>query len=207
MTIDYRGTGNSVAPVAEWSTATFAGDAAHVMAELGHDSYRVYGTSMGGRVAQHLAADHPERVERLVLACTSPGGPVATERSSEVRRILASPRTPERTERVVRFFYTDAWPGSPEDSDLFGDRSMSPAAGLAHLRASYGHDAWSRLPDITAPTLVLHGTDDVMVPPQNADLLASAILDSRLVLHDGGRHGFFDEFAEDLQPLIASFLR
>lgn len=207
VTFDYRGTGNSVAPVEHWSTATFADDAAHVMAELGHATYRVYGTSMGGRVAQHLAAEHPERVDRLVLACTSPGGPVATERSSEVRRILASPRSPERTEKVVRLFYTDAWPGSVEDSDLFGDRSMTPAAGLAHLRASYGHDAWSRLPDITAPTLILHGTDDAMVPPENADLLEAAILDARLVLHEGGRHGFFDEFADELHPLLMSFLR
>ncbi|WP_040156107.1 alpha/beta fold hydrolase [Mobilicoccus massiliensis] len=206
VTFDYRGTGDTCAEVDDWSTAMFAEDAAHVMAELGHEGYRVYGTSMGGRVAQHLAAQERRRVEKLVLACTSPGGPLAVERSSEVRRVLASRTSPERTERVLRFFYTDDWPGRARDSLLLGDQTMTPAAGLAHLRASYGHDAWSSLPDITAPTLILHGTGDPMVPAENAELLDSAILDSRLVFHEGGRHGFFDEFADDLRPLILDFL-
>ncbi|GAB48218.1 alpha/beta fold hydrolase [Mobilicoccus pelagius] len=207
VTIDYRGTGDSEAPVDDWTTETFAADAAHVMTELGHPTFRVYGTSMGGRVAQHLAAEHPDRVERLALACTSPGGPLATERDDEVRRLLASPPGDERTERVLRLFYTHAWDGSADDTDLLGDGATSPAASLAHLRASYGHDAWSRLPDITAPTLVLHGTADPMVPSQNAELLEASILDSRLVLRDGGRHGFFDEFADELDLVLAPFLR
>lgn len=207
VTIDYRGTGNTCADAGDWTTLTFAEDATLVMAEFGFESYRVYGTSMGGRVAQHLAARHASRVERLILACTSPGGPLARERSREVRRILASPEDETRIQRVLRFFYTDDWPGRPSDSLLLGDPTMTPAASLAHLRASTGHDAWTSLPDITAPTLVLHGTDDPMVPPENAEIIASAILDARLIHHHGGRHGFFDEFADDLLPTLLDFLR
>lgn len=207
VTFDSRGTGNSCAEVEEWSTETFADDATCVMAECGHESYRVYGTSMGGRVAQHLAAREGQRIERLILACTSPGGPLATERSSEVRRILASPSSPERSEQVLRLFYTDDWTGTTADTLLLGDPTMTSAATLAHLRASYGHDAWRALPSITAPTLVLHGTEDPMVPPENAEVIASAVLDARVMYHHGGRHGFFDEFADDLLPTLLAFLR
>lgn len=206
VTFDYRGTGATRCAVGDWSTRSFAADAAHVMASLGLPRYRVYGTSMGGRIAQHLAARHPERVERLVLACTSPGGPHARERSAQVRRLLASPPSPERTATVVGYFYTPAWPGQAEDSPLLGDRTMTAEASVAHLRASNRHDAWDALPDITAPTLILHGTDDLMVPADNASVLAARILDARVHLHEGGRHGFFEEFREQLGPLIRDAL-
>ncbi|MDO5629107.1 MAG: alpha/beta fold hydrolase [Mobilicoccus sp.] len=206
ITVDYRGTGNSCADVEMWTTATFAEDIAAVLDHLGVETYHVYGTSMGGRVAQHLAVAHGDRIERVVLACTSPGGPLATERSGEVRRILASPHSAMRSEQVLRLFYTPAWPSSTP-SLLLGDTTMTPAAKLAHLRASYGHDAWAKLPDITALTLVLHGTDDRMVPPENAELMASVIPHSRLLLHEGGRHGFFDEFEDEITPTVLDFLR
>jgi pimeloyl-ACP methyl ester carboxylesterase len=87
-TFDYRGTGGSRGPIGEWTTAWFADDAAAVIGALGGRAF-VYGTSMGGRVAQFLAARHPSLVARLVLACTSPGGEHAHERSAEVRRRLS----------------------------------------------------------------------------------------------------------------------
>lgn len=205
VTFDYRGTGATVADVGDWSTVSFADDAAEVMRACGFARFDVYGTSMGGRVAQHLAAQGD--VERLVLACTSPGGPHSQERGPQVRRALAAPRA-ERLAATVRFFYTDAWLADhgPDDSLLLGDRTMSRPAALAHLRASNGHDAWDALPSITAPTLVLHGTDDVMNPTENAALLASRIPDARVELHEGGRHGFFDEFADTVTPRIREFL-
>ncbi|WP_097326187.1 alpha/beta fold hydrolase [Paractinoplanes atraurantiacus] len=196
ITFDYRGTGGSRGPVADWSTALFASDAARVLA--GRSSF-VYGTSMGGRVAQFLAAHHPSLVSRLVLACTSPGGVHAFERSNEIRQRLAT----ARRDTLRELFYTPAWSGH---SHLFGDPTMSPPEARAHLRASNRHDAWDVLPRIEAPTLILHGTDDLMVPSANAPLLAGRIPDATLHLHEGGRHGFFDEFADDLTPVITAFL-
>ncbi|MBL7258579.1 alpha/beta fold hydrolase [Paractinoplanes lichenicola] len=201
VTFDYRGTGGSRGPVGEWSTETFADDAAHVLRELGGGGAAVHGTSMGGRVAQHLAARHPELVGRLVLTCTSPGGPHAVERSPAVRKRLADD---EQRGRVLReLFYTDAWTG---ESHLFGDPTMTVEESRAHLRASNRHDAWEALPLIQAPTLVLHGTDDLMVPSANAPLLARRIPGATMHLYEGGRHGFFDEFSEDLAPVLDSFL-
>ncbi|GAA2551524.1 hypothetical protein GCM10010435_22130 [Winogradskya consettensis] len=206
VTFDYRGTGGSRGAVGEWTTAGFAGDAAYVLTALGIGSATVYGTSMGGRVAQVLAAAYPQLVERLILACTSPGGPHARERAPEVRRRLATPDRAERRRILHDLFYTDAWPRDPGDSHLLGDPTMTAAESRAHLRASDRHDAWDLLPRIAAPTLVLHGDDDLMVPTANAALIAARIPGATLHLHPGGRHGFFEEFAAELTPVLDGFL-
>ncbi|MGN6609799.1 MAG: alpha/beta fold hydrolase [Jatrophihabitans sp.] len=207
VTFDYRGTGGSRGPVGAWTTASFAADAAAVLAQLGIEQTHVYGTSMGGRVAQRLALDHADRVDRLVLACTSPGGRHAVERSLTVRRALLDPSRDARLAVLQRLFFTEAWPRSAEGDRLFGDPTLSPEETRAHLRVSAKHDAWDDLPRIGAPTLVLHGTDDEMVPAENAPRLAERIPHARLELVDRGRHGFFLEFADVVDPLILDFLR
>ena len=206
VTFDYRGTGSSAAATdePEWTTSSFAEDAVSVLDALGISTTHVYGTSMGGRVAQVLAAEHPSRVHRLVLACSSPGGPHASERSQAVRRSLADPDPVARRAALMRLMYTDAWAGT--SSHLLGDPSMTPDATRRHLRVSNRHDAWDLLPRITAPTLVLHGTDDEMVPAANSSLLSSRIPDARVWTRPGGRHGFFDEFADEVNPLVEDFL-
>ena len=206
VTFDQRGTGESRGAVANWSTDLFADDALDVLKALGASSATVYGTSMGGRVAQTLAATHPEMVDRLVLACTSPGGPFAQERDGHVRRSLNDPDLRRRLATLQRLFYTDHWPHPPEHSHLFGDPSMSNEELHAHLRASSRHDAWDSLAQIEAPTFVLHGTDDLMSPVANARLLADHIPSARLHLVEGGRHGFFEEFRPRVVPLIRTFL-
>jgi pimeloyl-ACP methyl ester carboxylesterase len=203
ITFDYRGTGATRCEPGEWSTASFAADAAAVLDACGVQRALVYGTSMGGRVAQMLALDG--RVARLVLACTTPGGPHAVERTMEVRRALANPDRAARRAVLIDLFYTPAYPRR-EQSLLLGDPSMSAAASRAHLRVSAGHDAYERLPEITAPTLVLHGSDDAMAPAENARLLVYRIPRAILRITPGGRHGFFDEFAETITPQVIEFL-
>jgi pimeloyl-ACP methyl ester carboxylesterase len=206
VTLDYRGTGDSgFSPgEPEWTTRSFAEDAVDVLDSLGIGAAHVYGTSMGGRVAQVLAAEHPSRVQRLVLACSSPGGPYAQERTHDVRRALADPDPSARRARLHSLMYTDA--RETRSSHLLGDPTMDPEATRRHLRVSNRHDAWDLLPRITAPTLVLHGTDDEMVPVANSELLATRIPDATVWLREGGRHGFFDEFADEVSPRVSSFL-
>jgi 3-oxoadipate enol-lactonase len=208
VTFDYRGTGSSGSSQdePEWSTRSFAQDAVAVLDSLGIAGAHVYGTSMGGRVAQMLAAEHPSRVHRLVLACSSPGGPHARERSQAVRRSLADPDPEVRRARLLSLMYTDTRLARDRCSNLLGDPTMTPDATRRHLRVSNGHDAWELLPGITAPTLVLHGTDDEMVPCANSDLIAARIPDATLWQRPGGRHGFFDEFADEVSPRVSRFL-
>lgn len=208
ITFDYRGTGGSGfdADEPEWTTASFARDAVSVLDTLGIDSAHVYGTSMGGRVAQVLAAEHPTRVRRLVLGCSSPGGRMASERSQDVRRALADPDPAVRRTRLLSLMYTDAWADRQIRSHLLGDPAMTPEATRRHLRVSNRHDAWDLLPSVSAPTLLLHGTDDEMVPVSNSELMATRIPDATLWTCPGGRHGFFDEFADEVSPRVRDFL-
>lgn len=206
VTLDQRGTGASRGAVTEWSIGLFADDARAVLDAVGATSAVVYGTSMGGRVAQELAARHPDVVDRLVLACTSPGGPHAAERDVEVRRSLADPDPRRRLETLQQLFYTDRWPHPPESSHLFGDPTMTAQEQRAHLRASARHDAWDRLERIEAPTLVLHGTDDLMSPVANAHLLGDRIPEAQVHRVEHGRHGFFEEFRDDVMSLVRSFV-
>jgi pimeloyl-ACP methyl ester carboxylesterase len=202
ISFDYRGTGATECALGEWSTASFAADAAAVLDHLGHAVADVYGTSMGGRVAQMLALDG--RVRRLVLACTSPGGPHARERSQQVRRALAQR---ENRAALLDLMYTPAYAAAHgHESTLLGDPGMSREASRRHLRVSGGHDAYEALPRIAAPTLVLHGSDDRMAPLENAHLLAYRIADARLRITPRGRHGFFEEFAASVNPEILDFL-
>ncbi len=215
ITFDYRGTGATRAPLdlegEPWSTALFADDAAAVVSALGRGSVDVYGTSMGGRVAQELVLRHPERVRRLVLGCTSPGGREATERSDDVRRALSQADPDARLRATVDLFYrpsfTQAWGGvDGVPTNLFGDPSMTPEAARRHLRVSAGHDALERLDRIQAPTLVMHGTDDEMVPAANAQVIADRVPAAELMLVDGGRHGFFHEDQDVVSDRVRRFL-
>ncbi|SER70528.1 Pimeloyl-ACP methyl ester carboxylesterase [Lentzea xinjiangensis] len=200
---DHRGTGASDKPDIPYSTRLFASDCVAVLDAAGVAKAHVYGTSMGGRIAQWLAASHGERVDRLVLGCTSPGGPHAIERSAEVRRSLAQADPMKARRALEELMYTPAYRGP---FNTLGDPDMPPYARKRHLFASAEHDAWDVLPSITAPTLVVHGTDDVFNPAANAPLITERIPGARMHLIEGARHGYFEEFASVATPLVVDFL-
>lgn len=200
---DHRGTGASDKPNSAYSTQLFASDCVAVLDDAGISAAHVYGTSMGGRIAQWIAASHPSRVDRLVLGCTSPGGPNAVERSPEVRRSLAQVDQMKARKALVDLMYTPAYRGP---FHTLGDPAMPPYARKLHLLASAEHDAWDALPSITAPTLVVHGTDDIFNPTANAPLITSRIPGAEMRLIEGARHGYFEEFHATATPLVMDFL-
>ncbi|MFH8935511.1 alpha/beta fold hydrolase [Streptomyces griseosporeus] len=207
ITFDYRGTGDSDAPEAGYSTPEFAEDVIAVLDALGVERADVYGTSMGGRVAQWVAVHHPDRVRRLVLGCTSPGGPEALERDASVRRALGQADRRAVVKALVDLMYSPGWRAShPGPYRTLGDPAMAPHARRGHLRASDRHDAWDALPRITAPTLLLHGADDRMTPAGNVPLLASRIPDARTHVFPGARHAYFEECRPQASALVAAFL-
>lgn len=208
VTFDYRGTGLSDKPETNsYSTRRFATDALSVLDHMGVDQAHVYGTSMGGRVAQWIGADHPERVGRLVLGCTSPGAPHGVERSEEVRRSLARPDAAAVRSALLELMYSPEWLAThPGPYTTLGDPAMPAHARRGHLIASARHDSWDVLPRITAPTLVVHGTEDVFNPTANASLLAERIPNARLHLIPGARHAYFEECRALAGPLVLDFL-
>jgi len=207
ITLDYRGTGASDAPREGYSTPRFAEDVVSVLDSLGIERADVYGTSMGGRVAQWVAARHPERVRRLVLGCTSPGGPLAVERDPSVRRALAGPDPDAVRQTLTELMYSPGWTAEhPGPYRTLGDPRMTPHARHGHLVASNRHDAWDVLPSVVAPTLVLHGDQDRLTPPENLALLAARIPDARTRLFAGARHAYFEECRDTAGALVRSFL-
>ncbi|MBB3665391.1 pimeloyl-ACP methyl ester carboxylesterase, partial [Prauserella sediminis] len=184
-----------------------AEDAVAVLDAAGAGRAHVYGTSMGGRVAQWLAADHPERVDRLVLGCTSPGGSHAVDRDPDVTRRLAQHDAAAVRQALLDLMYTPAWLAAhPGPYRTIGERDTPPHVLRRHRIASHRHDAWDVLPDITAPTLVVHGTDDVFNPAANAPLLAERIPGATLRLIPGARHAYFEERRDIAGPLVLDFL-
>ena len=188
IAVDHAGTGASddVAD-GEWSTRRFAHDAVAVLDELGIGRAHVYGTSMGGRIAQWIAVDHPDRVGALVLGCTSAGGLGTAPADRGILRTLAGPPGPARRE-LVRLMVGERWAGP---LPVLGDASMTTRARAGHRRASARHDAWAALPGVTAPTLVLHGDADEYTPVANGRLLAERIPGAELVVLPGARHADF----------------
>ncbi|MEV8229779.1 alpha/beta fold hydrolase [Streptomyces sp. NPDC079167] len=207
ITMDYRGTGASDAPREGYSTRRFAEDVVTVLDALGVERADVYGTSMGGRVAQWVAARHPDRVRRLVLGCTSPGGPAAVERDATVRRALALPDPDAVRQTLTELMYSPGWIARhPGPYKTLGDPHMQPHARRGHLTASNRHDAWDALPSVAAPTLILHGDQDRLTPPENVPLLADRIPDATARLLPGARHAYFEECREAAGALVREFL-
>lgn len=207
ITLDYRGTGDSAKPDEVYSTTGFADDVVAVLDHLGIESAEVYGTSMGGRVAQWLAIRYPDRVNALVLGCTSPGASHGFERGPEIRRALSQADEAARTRTLLELMYTPEWLAlNPGPYYVLGDPQMPAYAKGRHLVASNNHDAWDELPSIKGRTLILHGSDDIFSPAANAELLAGRIPGARAEVISGARHAYFHEFHTIATPLVLDFL-
>ncbi|MEC3893673.1 alpha/beta fold hydrolase [Nocardiopsis sp. LDBS1602] len=205
--MDLRGTGGSDAPVdGPYSMELLAGDALAVLDDLGIDRAHVYGFSMGGKVAQTLAASAPERVGALVLGSTAPGGDNEVERPHHASVALRKANTEEGRVLIAHLFYMPEWADShPETVARILPRNPLRAQ-RRHYEASLKHDGWDRLPLIQAPTLVVHGEDDELTPVANAELLAERIPDARTLILPGARHGYPHEAAPKATEAVVDFL-
>ncbi len=205
--MDLRGTGDSDAPVDEpYTMDLLARDALAVLDDLGVGRAHVYGFSMGGKVAQTLAATSPGRIGALILGSTAPGGTHEVERPREASLALRKANTEEGRGLIAHLFYTPAWADAHPDTVATIVPRNPLRAQRRHYEASLRHDGWDLLPAITAPTLVLHGEDDELTPAANAKLLAERIPGARLSLLPGVRHGYPHEAAPGATREVLDFL-
>lgn len=198
----------------EHGVAELARDVAALLERSGVGRAHVLGTSLGGFVAQQLALDRPDLVDRLVLVCTSYGGRGEKRMSP---RALASmfgvgSFSPEGAVRrglkaATSSAYRSRHPGEFEEvvrTRLL--RSPSLFFYLQQARAGALFDASLRVGNISAPTLVIHGAEDRYVPVTNAVALARAIPGAELRVLDDAGHLVFIERAEEFNQEVASFL-
>jgi 3-oxoadipate enol-lactonase len=174
----------------------------------------IFGTSFGGMVAQHLALEHPGRVRRLALGCTTAGGARhVLPAAANMAVFMAAAQLADAAAAVRSTYplhYSDTY-AATHDKEITA-RALAnahlrstPAGRAGQLAAVSGHDTWERLPEIVAPTLVLHGDDDGVVPVDNGQMLADRIPGAALKLYEGARHLFFVERADEVNHDLAQF--
>ena len=196
LAYDQRGLGRSGKPDRPYAMADYADDAAGLMDAVGWKSAKVVGVSFGGMVAQELVLRHPGKVERLVLACTSPGGAGGASFPfheiehlkgearakhlipiSDTRRDEAWARAnPEAYAQLVAMTAADPFAGEP-------GRAMG---ARRQLEARAGHDTWDRLSSTACPVMIAAGLYDGIALPQTQRNMASRIANARIAFFEGG---------------------
>jgi pimeloyl-ACP methyl ester carboxylesterase len=215
IAFDNRDTGRSSRVPWPYSVAQMANDAVAVLDAAGEQRAHVYGISLGSLVAQEVALRHPDRVQALVLGASSAGGFAAYKPSpsslAQTFLVRAGAMGPGEAEwAAVPYTYAEKTRRlHPERivADI-AHRVSSPPEPLAYMHqaaAVASHDAYARLNRMTAPTLVVHGEQDVFVPPANALVLAERIPGAQLRLWPDASHMYaIDEPRADWE--IARFL-
>jgi pimeloyl-ACP methyl ester carboxylesterase len=209
VSFDNRGIGESDKPQGPYTAAQMAGDALQVMDEAGIERAHVVGASLGGMIAQELVAAAPERVDKLVLCCTTPGGPGAVPMPEVTIRLFAEAASLPPDVALRRFVENGLGADPPAGlvDELFAGRlanPLDPAGWQAQAAAGMGFQGINA--EITAPTLILSGTSDNVVDYRNAELLAARIPGSQVELLDGAGHLFFWERPDESVRLINGFL-
>jgi len=213
---DQRGLGKTSVPEGPYTMADYANDAAALLEHVGWQTTNVIGLSFGGMVAQEFAVTFPDRIQRLVLMCTSAGGIAG---SSYPLHQLARLPTFERN-TALRLLtdtrFTDEWLAEhPVDAEIMRfqeDRPDTQKTKLQilgerlQLEARMGHDVADRLHLISAPTLITAGRFDGIAPMANSQAIAERIPNSTLNVYEGG-HPFLSQDRQamrDIRAFLAS---
>jgi len=185
------------------TTRDLARDVRAVLDAAGVATAQVVGHSMGGKIAQWLAVDAPDRVASLVLLATSAGAADGVPRDAEAHRLLLAGDGAART----RLFFDDDWAAAhPDEVRTFFALDADRPTLRALYRASTEHAALASLGAVSAPTLVVHGTEDRLAALASAERLAAAVPGARLVAVAGARHGLHLDSAE-AAAAVREFLR
>jgi pimeloyl-ACP methyl ester carboxylesterase len=211
---DHRGMGDSTLgdPAAPMTVDGMVDDVERVLDELDIRHAPVAGWSMGGFVAQRLADRTPERVDALALMGTDPGGSLAVRAElrdwNALTDISGTPR--EQASRLIPLLFPPAL--APQVDQLFGDliaearARLDPDAVAGQVRAMHQwHSTDQPRPAVVPRTLVLHGTEDVVIPAANADRLASVWTGAEVERFEGAGHAFMAQDSAGASEAIVTF--
>ena len=212
--VDNRGIGDSDVPPGPYDAATMAGDIVAVLDAAGLDRAHLVGTSLGGMIAQQVAAGWRERVATLVLVATTPGGADALPVPAATQRLIAEAQDMDPAE-ALRALTANALSAQARERDpdlldrvvaLRAANPPDPVGWQAQVAAGVGYDGGGAERGIRARTLVVHGTADAVVDPANAPLLAERIPHAQLVTLDGAGHLLPFEAPERLAEVVSRFI-
>jgi len=210
---DNRGMGHSTSSDKEYSIPLFASDTLGLMDALQIEKATIVGWSMGTMIAQELTLDHPERVTKLILIAGSPGGKERIATGPEEAKLFAdnSGTAQERGMRFIGLMFPPDWLAShPNIPSYFPiGTTINPVDRVQRQRKAI--DDWtgsfSRLGQISAPTLILVGDSDVIIAPENSLLLTQGIRDSWLIRIQHAGHGLIFQYPDQISDEILTFLR
>jgi 3-oxoadipate enol-lactonase len=210
IAFDNRGSGGSSVTPGPYTTAQLADDAVALLDHLGIERSDVFGISLGGMICQEFALRDPERVACLVLGCTHASFAHAIQPPKETGRAFAM-QTDDWAERMRALaplaFARDVDASLLERFTEKKSRDVQDPAGYrAHIDAVLHHDALDRLDAIQAPTLVVTGDDDRIIPGVNSEVLAQRIPGASLEVIGGAGHLFFLERPERTVAVLEDFL-
>ena len=214
IVFDNRGVGRSSPLSGVYTTDAMADDAVAVLDAAGVDTAHVYGFSLGGMVAQRFALRHRDRVRSLVLGGTHPGGShsVRADRDTQAylrRRPSLCPEEAAWASVPYNYGPTCRREHAGRIAEDIAQRLRRPSDGRtyrAQFAAAVLHNSFRHLGAIRAPTLVVHGAADRMVPAANAELIAGRIPGAELhLVPDAGHFYMTDE--PQVEERIGTFLR
>ena len=215
IAFDNRGSGRSDRPDEPVTMERLADDAVALLDSFGVERSHVFGMSMGGMIAQELALRHPQRLLTLILGATMCGGLNAVH--PPMKRIMKwigtrdlPPR--EAAEAGLPFLYSQKFIDDMKEdlinSSLRTAHLRAPKDTIHHqLTAITRFDSYDRLPSIQAPTLVMTGSADLLVPAENSRILANRIPQAEFVEFGGMGHGFLRESSSRVNETLLTFLR
>jgi 3-oxoadipate enol-lactonase len=214
ITIDNRGIGASDTPPGHYSTRMMADDVLAVLDAAGIQRASLIGTSLGGMIAQELALAHPERVDKLVLVATIPGGLRSRPMPLPTTYLFAWAPFMTSQAKLQQFVRATLGPETlrrrPKVARRLAARKLahpqSEHAWRAQAEAGMLFNLLGRQRRITRPTLVVQGTADQVVDPGNAEVLADLVPDARLQRFDGAGHLLYWEQPKRFVRVVTDFL-
>ena len=207
---DTRGHGGSEVPPGAYSLSMLAGDVRALLGALGIARTHFVGLSLGGMIGQTIALEHPEILDRLVLADTASRippetGPLWEERIANVERHGMAPRVEETIGRWFTAPFIAKSPGVVDDIRML-IRTTPPQGFIGCSRAIQGLNYTNRLGEIEAPTLIVVGADDLGTPVALSEVMRDRIPGSKLVVLESAAHLSNIEQAERFNEAITRFL-
>lgn len=211
---DNRDVGKSEIVEEEYEMEDMARDLSELIRELGFSHVNLLGLSMGGYIAQHLALEWPELIDKLILVSTHAGGPAYLEATEDLwEEILDVEGLTEREiyRKGYRYSVTEDFFANREEIEKLVDMrvedSQPPAAYQRQFQAASRFDLTDRLDEIESDTLIVAGEEDRVVPTQFAEQLEQGIPSAKLALIDDAAHLVHLERPDRLNSLILDFLK